>query len=347
MFFGYGPVIGSGLFPFLAVPSHLIWRKFFYGEWLPNTYYAKVVEPWPEIGIIYAGSFFLEYGLWLWLIIVAVWIGHSLKGAGRLTGQELIKRVQHNLNLWIVVGTTAFHFVYYTFIVGGDHFEYRVYSHLIPLFFITAVWFLTRLTSRIGVLVSTFLFLVLVSLPLPWIHWWQTKDLNTRQQTFFLQTKIHPFFPSFFQPVVRVWDDWQGLMISRMVGTRHQEHKIFHLHQTAILPTRVEGATINWQERAVWETGAVGVVGWVLPGVAVIDNKGLNDWVVARHPVKLSPTNRMMAHDRLPPPGYVECFKPNVWQDGERIGVVKRSDPLTDREIDFCEEKFIRMIKNP
>ena len=156
---------------------------------------------------------------------------------------------------------------------------------------------------------------------------------------------MHPFFPSFFQPVVRVWDGWQGLMIPRMVGTRHQEHKIFHLHQTANLPTREEGSSIDWQERAVWEQGAVGVAGWVLPEVAIIDNKGLNDWVIARHPVDLSQTNRMMAHDRLPPPGYVECFEPNVWRMSKGSGWWNGSDPLTDQEIDACEEDFARNIK--
>ena len=122
MFFGLRNRDWIWAFPLLGVPTHLIWRKFFYGEWLPNTFYAKVVEPWPEIGILYAGSFLLEYGLWLWLIIVAVWIGHSLKGVGRLIGQELIKRVQHNFNLWIGVGITAISFRILYLCCGGGPF---------------------------------------------------------------------------------------------------------------------------------------------------------------------------------------------------------------------------------
>ena len=55
----------------------------------------------------------------------------------------------------------------------------------------------------------------------------------------------------------------------------------------------------------------VGWPGWVLPDVAILDGRGLNDRVVARTappPGK----RRHMAHDRKPPPGYVQCFRPNA-----------------------------------
>lgn len=67
----------SGLAPFAAVAAHLIWRLGYYGQWLPNTYYAKVVEAWPESGLRYLLCFVLEYGLWF----AAVIIGWSLIGA--------------------------------------------------------------------------------------------------------------------------------------------------------------------------------------------------------------------------------------------------------------------------
>ena len=47
--------------PILLTVFHFLWRKNFYGEWLPNTYYAKLVNPWPESGIRYFLSFIFEY----------------------------------------------------------------------------------------------------------------------------------------------------------------------------------------------------------------------------------------------------------------------------------------------
>ena len=61
---------------------------------------------------------------------------------------------------------------------------------------------------------------------------------------------------------------------------------------------------------------SVGVVGWVFPNAHVIDPLGLNDYVVARSPLAVG-APRAMAHDRRPPPGYLDAFRP-----GLRIGAV-------------------------
>ena len=51
--------------PLLVVPLHLLWRYSYYGEWLPNTYYAKQLGAWPEAGMRYFACFVIEYGLWI------------------------------------------------------------------------------------------------------------------------------------------------------------------------------------------------------------------------------------------------------------------------------------------
>jgi hypothetical protein len=62
---------------------------------------------------------------------------------------------------------------------------------------------------------------------------------------------------------------------------------------------------------AVRVEGAVGVLSWVLPTAAIVDAHGLNDLIIARSPI--DPTiGRVMAHDRVPPEGYLECFGGNV-----------------------------------
>ena len=65
--------------------------------------------------------------------------------------------------------------------------------------------------------------------------------------------------------------------------------------------------------------GGVGAAAWALPNVAIIDEFGLNDRVIARNPVPEAVARarqrvRVMAHERTPPRGYIQCFLPNVVQ---------------------------------
>ena len=50
--------------PFVVlVGAHFLWRWTYYGDLLPNTYYAKHVRGWPEAGIRYFGAATIELGL--------------------------------------------------------------------------------------------------------------------------------------------------------------------------------------------------------------------------------------------------------------------------------------------
>ena len=52
--------------PFVVlVSAHFLFRYAYYGEWLPNTYYAKHVRPWYESGFRYLWAAALETGLYL------------------------------------------------------------------------------------------------------------------------------------------------------------------------------------------------------------------------------------------------------------------------------------------
>jgi arabinofuranosyltransferase len=48
---GWKPRLLVGAAPLVLVPVHLAWRRLTYGEWLPNSYYAKVTGVWPESGL--------------------------------------------------------------------------------------------------------------------------------------------------------------------------------------------------------------------------------------------------------------------------------------------------------
>ncbi len=319
--------------PLLAIPLHLLWRYAQYGEWLPNTYYAKYVSPWPESGVRYLASFIVEYALWVWGFFALWW----LLRAAREKTRPWSAWVYRYHNTLLVLGAIAAHISYYTLKIGGDHFEYRIFSYLIPLVFLSAAWLLVRLTRKAWALHAGMAALWLLSLPIPWLHWQETHEINERE--LYLFRPVAPHFPQPLQPLIARWDGWQHWLINHSVCMRHQEHKAFWLEQVGFWPERALGSQVPWSERAVAIMGSVGVPSWNMPEVAIIDLKGLNDWVIARSAQVLEV--RQMAHDRMPPLEYVLCFRPNVFIDKARgkIIVKGRTPPLTDADIRACESR--------
>ena len=137
------------------------------------------------------------------------------------------------------------------------------------------------------------------------------------------------------------WERLESWLISHGVGVRHQEHKVFALHLTRLLPARAVGEQIR-AGHPVLAHHTVGIVGWVLPHVAILDYFGLNDAVIAREPPRATGSEgRSMAHNRAPPEGYLECFRPNVFVDARlQLEVRPREAPLTEDEIRHCEATY-------
>jgi arabinofuranosyltransferase len=319
--------------PLLVTPAHIAWRYATYGDWLPNTYRAKYAGAWPESGLRYLGCFIIEYGVWWWMVLAAAW----LVRAGLRPSEPARLRLARALPIVVVVG----HLGYYTLIIGGDAFEYRVYSHLVPLLFVSAAFFASRLAnSGLGAaaLVAGFM---LVSWPIPWAYWWPTRGLSGPAEAAVLETPMASRFPAPLRPVVAVWDRWQEWLRLHMVCQRAQGSGIYEQSRVALYPSRDEGLKIPWSDRDVALSGGLGVLGWVLPNVAIIDYHGLNDWVIARQPrFAIANEDRRMAHDKKPPEGYPECFRLNVLFNENGILIRPRGDhPLTDEEIRACESR--------
>jgi len=116
----------------LAVPAlHLLARHWYYGEWLPNTYYLKVagVPGRTRLGAGYLARFARRY---------CVPLGFAAVGAWRARD-----RVR-----WLVWGAAAVSTVY-ILVVGEDLFEYSRYvAHLVPLLLVLAVTAVTEVTRR-------------------------------------------------------------------------------------------------------------------------------------------------------------------------------------------------------
>jgi len=312
------------------VVAHVAWRRVHYGAWLPNTYYAKTTAVWPESGLRYLAAFALEYGVWLGLPIAL---------AGGLAAWR--RGVRPRAAGLVAVACLLAHAAWYTLVVGGDHFEFRVYSQLVPLLGIAVLGALFSLPLGRGAALALFAAFLVVGWAIPWTHWWKTRDLDQRAQTHLLFMPVASSLPFPLRPIGAAWDELERWLVRRHVGLRHQEHKVLYEHLGRVLPSREQGA--RWfagEENPVVVSVSVGMVGWVFPNAHVIDPLGLNDAVVARSPVA-SDGLRAMAHERRPPPGYLDAFRPEL-----RIGAdfqlmkTERGAPLRDDEIREIERRY-------
>lgn len=305
------------LTPLLITVAHLLWRKYKYGEWLPNTHAAKSVAIWPESGLRYLLSFIIEYTLWFWIAMVLLFLLTRLRNLlWRHPTQQFLAWLRdptptRSIIVLTVVGTLVAHFAYYTIIIGGDHFEYRIYSHLILFVFLSSVWLLNALNATAPWALVFLGLLGLCALPIPWTYWTATRDLFSLQEKHGRHVPIASRFPPPLRPYVSLFDSQQSWLIEHYVGESQVRHKVFYEYQTRSYPPRSIGISLLPDNHLVMIADAVGVPGWVLPTTNIIDAHGLNDYVIARNPVDPG-RFRKIAHERYPPVNYVECFQPNV-----------------------------------
>ncbi|MBL8752454.1 MAG: hypothetical protein JNK15_04055 [Planctomycetes bacterium] len=402
-----------GLAPLAVVAAQFVWHFAYYGDWLPNTYYAKIGEPWPESGLRYLATFALEHGTWALPVLVLAWlVGEHLRRPTFL-GQVVRTRPA----AVAAVAAVVFHAGYYVVKVGGDHFEWRVFSQLVPLAALAVAAMASRLFGVRGVLATTAGFGVLSSAG--WLHYAWTNPMPSHGFV-----AIADRLPALLQPIGRFYDRHQAWLRFHNVCLRCQHHATILAEFSrpfAAQPKLREPVT----EVPVLAAAAVGVVGWSLPDVAILDVHGLNDRIVARTPshrsgpvldrayfaplfaaadadhdgdldaaelrtvlAQVAVANgadpakanqpdagadflievmlaiharatphvltldealgipdmllraRSMAHERHPPPGYVEDFAPNVSIDGDVVRTTARAVPLTAERVRELELKW-------
>lgn len=265
--------IGSS--PMLLILAHLLWRHSFYGEWLPNTYFAKVDAPWPEAGLRYFACFALENAVWLWIPLAGAWLFASIRRPGVVRAA-----FGDGLPLLAVVVSLAAHVAYYVVQVGGDHFEYRVLSHLVPVGVLAALAMAAQLWRSLVIVGATTMALGAAS-TIGWYQLWVTEFMVPPSYD-----PLAPHMPAPLRPIAHWYDRQKTWMQWHMVGIRFL-HGMDSEDLARLYPERRRRAA-EVDDVPVLRARAVGVVGWVLPDVAVLDELGLNDWVVARLPVSIA-----------------------------------------------------------
>lgn len=115
--------------PYLVtIGSFFLWRRYYFGYWFPNTFYAKVPGLWFEQGFQYLSLFWREYGIvWLALPIAVL----------------LVTRRRYED--WLLA-TAILAFALYTAAIGGDRFEFRFMVVLLPPLY----WLFSECVREVG-----------------------------------------------------------------------------------------------------------------------------------------------------------------------------------------------------
>ena len=139
----------------LVVPAAIIlgtwfaWRIGYYGEWLPNTFFAKLGAPVSQRrGVTYLYVFGLSYGLAPFGLLMAVLAPHLRHARWRAVGGSAVV-----VAVWCL----------YIVLVGGDFMEFRFLVPVIPMLYVMMGWIIFRQMRLHSVRLALCLLLVLGS----------------------------------------------------------------------------------------------------------------------------------------------------------------------------------------
>ena len=290
---------------FVITGSHLLFRLYYYGRPLPNTYYAKVDAPWPEMGVLFLTAFVLEYGLVFWLLG-----GTLLLLFARRLGITDEERGPTRLYLYVLL-IFAPHCIYYAYKVGGDHFEYRIFdaylpflalfmAHALLLFWTWAGRAVRRAWARHGLRIGVTAYLLLMSVFIP--NWKVFVPAGTPfglsgvpvEQADHLARFY--FFAPFLRSSFATWKEAQLKLQHHQIAVRMEAHRDFWDWRAGQMRPF---AGAEFPPGSVTEDGGIGILGYFVD-IPVIDRLGLTDRVVAesRVPLAKDPDKRMIAHNR-------------------------------------------------
>jgi len=319
--------LAATLGPFAAlVLAHFIFRRAYYGEWLPNTYYAKVGGHlrW-NWGFGYLGAFALEYGVLLWLPLLVVG-ARQLRRTGRGHVAALFAAVTAPLLVYVAA-------------VGGDHFEYRPLDVLFPIAFLVVGEGMVALARRrriAAVVAAIAIAFALVDLPLrSHLEYPPTYVAGFPGLAVATSEPARDFLAPERDPVLGL----PGLGViasahrslvrylsSHFVGLRQEEQKGFLEYASAqgrLLRGLVDRGVLPRDARIA--TDCVGAIPY-LSDLLVLDRHGLTDKVIARRPAD---GDELLAHERSATLEDARRFGVELWA----VGPVDLVEPITSPHV--------------
>ena len=299
--------------PFVVlIGGHFLARFRYYGEWLPNTYYAKHVGPWYESGFRYLSAAAIETGLYLLIPLVLV----ALRGRWR----------EHRDGTYALVLLLVGTHLAYLFEIGGDLFEFRPLDFYWPLLAVPAAEGIARLGAGLSVLLKR------------WthhLHWAGPRTLaivlfapllfyaNAIQGVLLLEGMAF-FKPEDEAPPQVVLDEQNAAWLLAAPGMPALvaiSNDLRSQSEPHLVGLRIHVLNARWSRGwkpyeqvprniipgdAVAAISAIGIAPYFLPDLTVVDTLGLVDTTVAHNPVTKTTSQRVIAHDRSPPPGYLQ-----------------------------------------
>ena len=306
--------------PFVVlIGGHFLARFRYYGEWLPNTYYAKHVGPWYESGYRYLSAAAIETGLLLLIPLAYV--------ALRLRWRE------HRDGIYALVLLLVVTHMAYLLEIGGDHFEYRPLDYYWPLLAVPAAEGVARLGVGLSAVLKTgsrrlrwvggrTLAVVFFAPLLFYASAIQAALLFEGDATVKLghtgHIKLNEENAAWLlaapatHALVAISNDLRGLSLRHAVGASfviHRESVAYQLQEWRPYMNAERGVI---PADAVTLVSTIGVQSYYLPDLRAIDLLGLTDATIARNPVVHSNNERRIAHDRWPPAGYLQRRGVNI-----------------------------------
>ncbi|MBE7438794.1 MAG: hypothetical protein HS115_10100 [Spirochaetales bacterium] len=327
----FGPALRYALPATMITGSFLVFRYYYYGQWLPNTYYAKVDASWPDMGLRFFMAFSYEFGYWLLVPAALAYLLYKKQALKPYLALALFFLPQ---------------IVYYCYRVGGDHFEWRIFDAFLPwltLFLAHALvvfLFEIKIRARRGEQIASIT--RQADREADYLFEEEAGKFRIALKPgrillrvgisiyFFILYTFIPFWPVYSQAVMlektgvpdgntrsvvglwhllplleRQFDLWRstlGVLTIHLIAIRQELHKNFWEERREQFQNM---GHIRFPTDAVTEDGGIGILGYYVD-VVVVDRLGLTDPVVARMPRAGLEERRMMAHNRMPPEGYME-----------------------------------------